>query len=87
MQLAEICQTFKVIEQTDRNKEPEENNLFLREYLDKRPSMNNIVKKNDNMMQVDDVPKNQENRRWERFGGKAPFEYLKDSEEVNIFLY
>jgi hypothetical protein len=76
MHLAEVCQSFKLIEQPDSKRGGEENNLFLREYLDKRPSLNN------NMMQVDKCDKNNE-KRWERFGGKPPFAYLNENENDN----
>jgi hypothetical protein len=73
MQLNDICGTFKIEENTEKAREIE-NNLNLREYLDRKPSTN---------MNIDNNIQNK--NRWERFGGKPPFSYLSnEEEEVNL---
>jgi hypothetical protein len=77
MQLNDLCNSFKIEENTNKAREIE-NNLNLREYLDdRRPSVNNIeAKKNENK-----TPVNQNKNKWERFGGKPPFSYLNGENE------
>ena len=80
IQLSEVCQSFKYIENKESKKD-DENNLILREYLDRRPSQG--VK---NSQEKNEILKNND-KRWERFGGKPPFSYInneKDEEEVII---
>jgi hypothetical protein len=77
IQLSEVCQSFKYTEHKETRKD-DENNLILREYLDRRPSQG-VQKSQDRNDMIKNIDK-----RWERFGGKPPFSYLNEKDDAEV---
>jgi SpoVK/Ycf46/Vps4 family AAA+-type ATPase len=94
----DTCATFKkIVEDNDvrirRHSEENNNNILMRDFkpdvIPNKPPQRNDQNKNDNVINVNANPK-----KWERFGGKAPFSYFNaeyssnnmevdDSEKIN----
>lgn len=95
VEIFEMCQMFKVDldRQEDKNRRESEmnNNILMRDFKNidqgKSKNSNNNIKSqnNQNNPNNNQYINNQDNKinnnRWERFGGKAPFEYLNEKDE------
>ena len=75
-----ICTNFRMdFDNLNKPKPQEPNNFNLREYLDpKDKSKNNNNVKDNNKDNGNQNNQNPENKRWERFGGKAPFSHINE---------
>ncbi len=84
----ETCQTFKKIaEENDirvrRHSEDTNNNILMRDFkplVNQKPSNRGEQNKNEN----NGINSNNNPKKWERFGGKAPFSYLNEPDEDNM---
>jgi len=86
----ETCQTFKKIAEENeirgrRHSEENNNNILMRDFKpvlnQGRPSdRGEPSSKNENNI----INSNNNPKRWERFGGKAPFSYLNEPDEENM---
>lgn len=85
-QLYEMCNSLKIdldsVEQRRRESESNSNNILMRDYKPiEQKVQQREIKDNDNKININSSNNQVNDRRWERFGGKAPFQYLNEKDE------